>query len=147
MKLFVSLGSKTKIAYNIVDLLLKSGVSQQIIKLDNNIEIYCNLYKDLFLILVEEITYFSKYDVTLIKVILDTQTNILSFHFQQHYNALVEGYNEQYTICKLWASFNNINITLVNEREQFIINCSLENCISSTKKSMNLSNNLTAIIY
>jgi DNA replication initiation complex subunit (GINS family) len=147
IKLFALLGNKTKTAHHMIDLLIKSGISQQIITRDNDIEIYCNLYKDLFLILVEEITYFSKYDVTLIKVILDTQTNILSFHFQQHYNALVEGYNEQYTICKLWASFNNINITLVNEREQFIINCSLENCISSTKKSMNLSNNLTAIIY
>lgn len=138
MKLFVSLGSKTKIAYNIVDLLLKSGVSQQIIKLDNNIEIYCNLYKDLFLILVEEITYFGKYDITLTKVILNTQTDILSFHFRQNNNSLVTGYNEQYTICKLWASFNNINITLVNERKQFIINCSLENCMSSTKQKHKL---------
>lgn len=147
IKLFGLLGNKTKTAHHMIDLLIKSGISQEIINRDNDIEIYCNLYKDLFVILVEEITYFSKYDVTLIKVVLDTQTNILSFHFKQNHNSLVEGYNEQYTICKLWASFNNINITLVNEKEQFIINCSLENCISSTKKSINLSNNLTAIIY
>jgi hypothetical protein len=138
MKLFMSLGSKTKTAHNVVDLLLKSGISQQMINLDNNIEIYCNLYKDLFLILVEEITYFSKYDVTLTKVMLVTQPNILSFHFRQNNNSLVAGYNEQYTICKLWASFNNININLVNERKQFIINCSLENCMSSTKKKHKL---------
>ena len=130
IKLFMSLGSKTKTTYNVVDLLLKSEISQQMINLDNNIEIYCNLYKDLFLILVEEMTYFSKYDITLTKVMLDTQTNILSFYFRQNNNSLVSGYNEQYTICKLWASFNNINITLVNERKQFIINCSLENCRS-----------------
>lgn len=130
IKLFMSLGSKTKTTYNVVDLLLKSEISQQMINLDNNIAIYCNLYKDLFLILIEEITYFSKYDITLTKVTLDTQTNILSFRFSQNNNSLVSGYNEQYTICKLWASFNNINITLVNERKQFIINCSLENCRS-----------------
>ena len=128
LKLSELFEGQPKNTYNLIELLLTSNINSQIINIDHDIEVYINSHKDLFIILIKEIINFSKYNIDLTEVICDVHK--LSFHFKQKDDSLVTGYNEQYAICKLWGGLNNIAITLVNKQNEFIINCSLQNCMS-----------------